>query len=205
MSVMLRVTYAGTDGNMPESVEVEWADETPDSDLVQALAGLLVTAPGKRRDEIFRKVAEPDTEPRKPASGYHSGETIYSGDRVQLRGNVVYRMMPNTVGECHGRLLGPSVGALVPLEYKVALHPEDREWRAIPSPAGAYQIRAGTDIMAGDRISFAADGFTLYPAKADAAAFPAGVAIDSVAFGTPMVQDEYARDGLTAWRKKVEE
>lgn len=131
MTVRLSVTYAATDGSMPENVEIEWTDETPDTDLMHALTGLLVGAPGKRRDAIFRQVAEPN---RRPASGYCAGETIYSGDRVQMRGDMIYRLTPNTVGECHGVLVGASVAPLVPLEYEVAVRPEDRVWRAIDQP-----------------------------------------------------------------------
>lgn len=55
MSTRIAVTYAATDGSMPESVEVTWEDETPDPDLVHALTGMLITAPRSRHDTALQR------------------------------------------------------------------------------------------------------------------------------------------------------
>lgn len=48
MSLTLRVTYAATDGSMPESVELEWPDIQPAASTVLPLLDRLLRAPAER-------------------------------------------------------------------------------------------------------------------------------------------------------------
>lgn len=47
MGLILRVTYAATDGSMPESVELEW-DQPPAAEVLLPVVSRLVAAPGGR-------------------------------------------------------------------------------------------------------------------------------------------------------------
>lgn len=60
MTLRIAVGYAATDGTMPESVEIEWADVLPDPDQVHTLVSLLVRAPAARMEKYMTdQPAEP--------------------------------------------------------------------------------------------------------------------------------------------------
>lgn len=67
MSLTLRVSYPATDGTMPESVELEWADGVPDAATVLPLLERLLSAPAEHRAGLFPTLtaaaAAPDSGP----------------------------------------------------------------------------------------------------------------------------------------------
>lgn len=54
MTVKIHVEYPATDGSMPESVEVEWADEARQGDVMAVLDRLLAVA-GERSTHYTTK------------------------------------------------------------------------------------------------------------------------------------------------------
>lgn len=63
MTVRLSVTYAATDGLMPESIEIEWQDLSPDAgNVVLAALDQLLDAPLRRRPLPLHWTQEGDTD-----------------------------------------------------------------------------------------------------------------------------------------------
>jgi hypothetical protein len=61
MTVRISVTYAATDGRMPENVEIEWSDEPPSDDVVKVVSHLMavpdrgysIDLPATARPELY--------------------------------------------------------------------------------------------------------------------------------------------------------